>query len=225
MDLNAELERRHANVRAAMAEHDLDALVVSGSEYTGFEGAVTYLSGFQIVHRYAYVVVPAEGDARIVYPAEARYELPHLVERYTRFALEPDAPAAKGQLDLDGTQADPTASAGRQALAVHQLAVPMLTSLGEQGMADLYRDIENPLVRVLARMEHAGIAVDVADLRALNQRLTADVQRLGLELKVINLTTIWEGAKKVRPNTFELWFGDAPLPTVCGGSAQPVKTQ
>lgn len=48
---------------------------------------------------------------------------------------------------------------------------------------------------------------------------------LGLELKVINLTTIWEGAKRVRPNTFELWFGDAPLPTVCGGSGQPVKTQ
>ena len=56
---DAELERRYANVRAAMAEHDLDALVVSGSEYSGFEGAVTYLSGFQIVHRYAYVVVPA----------------------------------------------------------------------------------------------------------------------------------------------------------------------
>jgi hypothetical protein len=48
---------------------------------------------------------------------------------------------------------------------------------------------------------------------------------LGLQLKVINLTTIWDGAKKVRPNTFELWFGDAPLPTVCGGTAQPVKTQ
>ena len=73
MDLNAELERRHANVRAALAEHDLDALVVSGSEYTGFEGAVTYLSGFQIVHRYAYVVVPAEGEAWVVFPAEARY--------------------------------------------------------------------------------------------------------------------------------------------------------
>ena len=48
---------------------------------------------------------------------------------------------------------------------------------------------------------------------------------LGLQLKVINLTTIWEGAKKVRPNTFELWFGDAPVPIVCGGTAQPVKTQ
>ena len=60
--LSSELERRYANVRAAMAAHDLDALIVSGSEYSGFEGAVTYLSGFQIVHRYAYVVVPADGE-------------------------------------------------------------------------------------------------------------------------------------------------------------------
>jgi len=72
-DMNAELERRYANVRAAMAEHHLDALVVAGSEYTGFEGAVTYLSGFQIVHRYAYVVVPAGGDPFVAFPSEARY--------------------------------------------------------------------------------------------------------------------------------------------------------
>ncbi len=39
---------------------------------------------------------------------------------------------------------------------------------------------------------------------------------LGLELKVIDLTNIWAGARNVRPNTFELWFGDAPLPAVCG---------
>ena len=71
--LSQELERRHANVRGAMAAHDLDALVVAGNEYTGFEGGVTYMSGFQIVHRYAYVVVPADGDAFVVFPAEARY--------------------------------------------------------------------------------------------------------------------------------------------------------
>ena len=64
MDLSPELQRRHVNVRAAMAEHELDALIVAGSEYTGFEGSVTYLSGFQIVHRYAYVVVPADGHDR-----------------------------------------------------------------------------------------------------------------------------------------------------------------
>jgi Xaa-Pro dipeptidase len=73
MELGPELARRFANVRAAMAKRELDALIVSGSEYTGFEGSVTYLSGFQIVHRYAYVVVPAEGDAFIVFPSEARY--------------------------------------------------------------------------------------------------------------------------------------------------------
>ncbi len=71
--MTPELERRYARVRAAMADHDLDALVVSGSEYSGFEGAVTYLSGFQIVHRYAYVVVPADGEPFVVFPTEARY--------------------------------------------------------------------------------------------------------------------------------------------------------
>jgi len=71
--MDAELTRRYENVRRAMAEHDLDALVVSGSEYTGFEGAVTYLTGFQIVHRYAYVVVPVDGDPSVVFPSEARY--------------------------------------------------------------------------------------------------------------------------------------------------------
>jgi Xaa-Pro dipeptidase len=73
VDLAAELARRHANARAAMAEHDLDALIVAGSEYSGFEGAVTYMSGFQIVHRYAYVVLPADGEPFVVFPTEARY--------------------------------------------------------------------------------------------------------------------------------------------------------
>jgi Xaa-Pro dipeptidase len=68
-----EIERRYAVVREAMDAPGLDAVVVCGSEYTGFEGAVTYLSGFVIVHRYAYVLLPREGDPSIVFPAEARY--------------------------------------------------------------------------------------------------------------------------------------------------------
>jgi len=69
----AEVELRYANMRAAMAEHDVDALLVSGSEYSGFEGAVRYLSGFRIVHRYAYVLLPASGDPMTIFPSEARY--------------------------------------------------------------------------------------------------------------------------------------------------------
>ncbi len=68
-----DVERRYRVVREAMDAHGVDAVVVCGSEYTGFEGAVTYLSGFVIVHRYAYVLLPRDGDPSIVFPAEARY--------------------------------------------------------------------------------------------------------------------------------------------------------
>jgi len=68
-----EVDRRYARVREAMARDGLDAVIVSGSEYSGFEGAVTWMSGFVIVHRYAYVLLPLEGDPTIVFPREARY--------------------------------------------------------------------------------------------------------------------------------------------------------
>src|SRR5881397_1088252 len=68
-----EIERRYAVVREAMDAHGLEAAVVCGSEYSGFEGAVTYMSGFVIVHRYAYVLLPREGDPAIVFPREATY--------------------------------------------------------------------------------------------------------------------------------------------------------
>jgi Xaa-Pro dipeptidase len=71
--VTAEVERRYGEVRRALADAGLDAALVCGNEYTGFEGAVTYLSGFQIVHRYAYVLLPLEGEPAIVFPSEARY--------------------------------------------------------------------------------------------------------------------------------------------------------
>jgi Xaa-Pro aminopeptidase len=71
--MDAELTARHARVREALERDGLDAALVCGSEYTGFEGAVTYLSGFQIVHRYAYVLVPRYDEPAIVFPGEARY--------------------------------------------------------------------------------------------------------------------------------------------------------
>ena len=73
MTVPPEGERRLSAVRAALERDGLDAALVCGSEYTGFEGSVTYLSGFQIVHRYAYVVLPVDGEPAIVFPTEARY--------------------------------------------------------------------------------------------------------------------------------------------------------
>lgn len=68
-----EKARRLTKVRARLQELGLDALVVAGSEYTGFEGGVRWLSGFRMVHRYAYALIPADGDPIAIFPAEARW--------------------------------------------------------------------------------------------------------------------------------------------------------
>ncbi|HEV8525695.1 MAG TPA: M24 family metallopeptidase [Terriglobales bacterium] len=68
-----EIQRRYKNLRQAMAEQNVDALVVCGNQYAGFEGAVRYLSGFEIVHRYAYVLLPIEGEPTLLFPREARW--------------------------------------------------------------------------------------------------------------------------------------------------------
>jgi Xaa-Pro aminopeptidase len=68
-----EIERRYKSLRAAMERENLDALIVCGNQYAGFEGAVLYVSGFEIVHRYVYVVLPLSGEPTLVFPREARW--------------------------------------------------------------------------------------------------------------------------------------------------------
>lgn len=69
----AEVQRRYRNVRESMQKHGLDALVICGNEYTGFEGAIRYVSGFEIVHRYVYALIPLDGEPTLVFPREARW--------------------------------------------------------------------------------------------------------------------------------------------------------
>jgi len=70
---SAEIERRYRNIRESMKAEGVDALIVCGNEYTGFEGAVRYVSNFEIVHRYVYVLIPLEGDPMLIFPREARW--------------------------------------------------------------------------------------------------------------------------------------------------------
>jgi Xaa-Pro dipeptidase len=68
-----EIDRRYQSLRAAMERENLDALIVCGNQYAGFEGAVLYVSGFEIVHRYVYVVLSLSGEPTLVFPREARW--------------------------------------------------------------------------------------------------------------------------------------------------------
>jgi Xaa-Pro dipeptidase len=69
----AEIARRHDNIRRAADDAGVDAVLVCGSEYTGFEGAITYTCGFRLLHRYAYVLIPVEGEPTCIFPQEARW--------------------------------------------------------------------------------------------------------------------------------------------------------
>ncbi|HEY8545307.1 MAG TPA: DNA polymerase I [Acidimicrobiales bacterium] len=116
--------------------------------------------------------------AYLIDPAEARYLLEELVVRYAHAKLpEGGSAAASGQLDLDGDAVGPAQQAGRAALAVDRLVGPLTASLEAQHLRDLDDQIETPLIRVLARMEHVGVGVDVAELRRLRDHLVSECDR------------------------------------------------
>jgi Xaa-Pro aminopeptidase len=73
MTSQKEIDRRYGNIRAAMAANNIDALIVCGNQYAGFEGAIRYVSGFEIVHRYVYVLLPLSGEPTLLFPREARW--------------------------------------------------------------------------------------------------------------------------------------------------------
>ena len=121
--------------------------------------------------------------AYLIDPAEARYLLDELVLRYAHAKLpEAGSAAAAGQLDLESTSVSPAQQAGREALAVDRLTGPLLASLEAQHLRDLNDQIEVPLIRVLARMEHIGVGVDATELKALRDRLVGECDRLRDEI-------------------------------------------
>lgn len=114
--------------------------------------------------------------AYLLNPAETAYELAELLRRYTEFEM-PESAAALGQLDLDATDEDVMDEPARQALAVDRLVAPLNEALCAQGLAELHDELEVPLVRVLARMEQRGIAVDREALVRIRDELTAETEQ------------------------------------------------
>src|SRR5580704_4119909 len=74
-----------------MERAGLDALIVCGNQYAGFEGAVLYVSGFEIVHRYVYALLPLDGKPTLVFPREARW-IGDKVKPWVKDHVWPDIP-------------------------------------------------------------------------------------------------------------------------------------
>jgi DNA polymerase I len=116
--------------------------------------------------------------AYLLDPAESRYLLDEVLRRYASAELPADGAAPEGQLDLDDSTVSAAERTGRYALAVDRLIEPLTQALDHQALRALNDEIEVPLVRVLAHMEHAGVGVDAEELRRLRDRLNAEVDDL-----------------------------------------------
>ncbi|MEJ5254285.1 MAG: DNA polymerase I [Acidimicrobiales bacterium] len=116
--------------------------------------------------------------AYLVEPAESRYPLPEVLERFAGLRLPVGSGVAEGQLDLGGEALPAWLDAGRRALAVAFLIDPLGRALDARSLRSLNDTVEVPLVRVLAKMEIVGIGVDADELRRLNDSLAEECERL-----------------------------------------------
>ncbi len=123
-----------------------------------------------------HLVLDTKIAAYLLDPSDADYPLEDLLVRHAGMELAGVDAVPEGQLDLSGDTSPPTQVAARRALAVDRVAGPLAEALAAQGLDRLNREVEVPLVRVLAHMEHLGIGVDVEVLRRLNAELTSECE-------------------------------------------------
>lgn len=128
------------------------------------------------------LVAPLRDTAVMAYlldPGEGKYQLEDLALRYLSVEVRsPDR--EEGTLDLDGESgADDT---GRRAAVLVRLADTLGEALAARELVDLYERIERPLVRVLAKMEDAGVRIDVGYLEDLGKELGDRCRQLEAEI-------------------------------------------
>ena len=114
--------------------------------------------------------------AYLVKPDQRGYDLADLTVRLLRRELRTEAPASgQGLLDFGDGDGEAT-DAMLMARAVADLANVLDAELARIDEATLLRDVELPLVGVLAAMERVGIAVDVPALTSLEADFAAAVR-------------------------------------------------
>ena len=82
------------------------------------------------------------------------------------------------------TELPATARAGLEALSAIAVREPLEKRLAEVGLERLFREVELPLIPVLARMEAVGVALDLDALGVLDRDFAAEIARLEQEIYV-----------------------------------------
>ena len=121
-------------------------------------------------------------------PGEGRLSLSWLVSRRLGIEMRERSELLGGkkrgaQIAMDEVDAAAVAPfACADADMAGRLRAVLEPDLESMGMTALFRDIEMPLLSVLARMELSGVAVDVGALRELSESLAEEVKRIEQEI-------------------------------------------
>jgi DNA polymerase-1 len=119
-------------------------------------------------------------------PGASGYPLDAMARRYVGRELQASPPVEgteedpQGALDLTGAEMEKKEAedACLRALAVAEIGRAVVPELERLGMTQLYRNIEHPLVPVLARMEQTGVRIDLDYLHGMARDLDERVARL-----------------------------------------------
>jgi DNA polymerase I len=116
-------------------------------------------------------------SAYLAMPDQRSYDLADLALRYLRRELRSESGGADGQLSFDGADEAAVGEADVvRARAVLELADRLDTELEQKESTALLRDLELPLIGVLAQLEQTGIAADTDRLGELEARFGGAVK-------------------------------------------------
>ncbi len=124
----------------------------------------------------------------VLNPSRRSQELSDLVLEFLQKPLSAASEPAEAQGVLPGMAPRSETAASRGRLAAERaermlrLSERMGTRLAEDELERVYRELELPLIEVLAAMELAGIAIDRAEFEKMSVELEAELQRLTAEI-------------------------------------------
>jgi DNA polymerase-1 len=127
----------------------------------------------------AYVADPSQQVQRpeVLVRTYLGIQLPSAEDRFGK--------GAKRRTAMEVSAAELGEHMGAEAAHAMPLHEAVEDQLRERGQLPLYRELEVPLVRVLSKMERAGVRIDLAKLAALDEQLT---KRLGdMEVRIHSL--------------------------------------
>jgi DNA polymerase-1 len=143
---------------------------------------------FVILHKYGVQMRGITGDAMIaaylLNPDKGRFSLDDLAAEYLNYRTihYGDVVKTKEQTLLDCPLAEVVEYAGEDSDIALRLTSLLESRLADEKLADLYRNLEVPLLRVLGKMESAGVRIDARYLEEMSKRFGQEIEKVEQEI-------------------------------------------